>query len=111
MIRASVVFAVLLAGIGLACNAEQPGDRFVDRFHMTGVVDYIDPGNHTIVVNDAQMRLANAVRIRSLRGRSMALAEITPGMEVGLVEASGAAESAGVISELWVLPKGFSRHE
>ena len=110
MIRMAVLLGVLLAGCSLASHAEEPGDNFLDSFQMTGVVDSIDFANLRLVVGDVQMPLATDVSILGPRGRTMALAEVQPGMKVGLVTRDETTGVTGPIQQIQVLPEHYNLH-
>ena len=110
MNRMLFLVAVLLTGLGPASQAEEVGDDYLEPFQLIGVVDGIDLANLFLVVSDTQIPLATDVQIHDPSGRSMALAEIQPGMKVGLVTTDETGKSTGRIHRIQVLPERFNQY-
>ncbi len=101
-----VLFAALLIPASGAFADKLP-KHYPESFSSIGTIDDLHPGY--IVIDDMEFAVSPATRVYTPHSRFSSLRVLKKGAMVGFAIAEKKGNEIWQISEIWVLPEGFSR--
>ena len=97
----SALLAVLWAAQPVA-HAQAVSASLPPVFAHTGVISQVDPGTHSIVVNNTRVYLSSTVTVHGLR-KTGSFSMLQSGEIVGWAPV-GHNQEGGTVTEIWILP-------
>jgi len=79
---------------------------YPDHFDRWGVIDRLDLNTQEIIIDDVMMHFATGTKTHTLNTEFSMIQSLNKGMKVGVRFSSN---NRGLIEEIWVLPKSYSR--
>jgi len=90
-------------------QAEKLPKHYPESFQSVGEIDEIGKG--LIVIDDMELSLKPSTQVHTPRTRFSTLNVLKKGLRIGYTSTGERKETAGEITEIWVLPKYFKYGE
>lgn len=103
------IFTIALTMALLICSGGVLADKlpkhYPESFQHFGGID--DIGKGFIVIDDTQYTLSPSTQVHTPRARFSTLGALKRGLQVGYTTTGEGRETAGKVTEIWVLPTRF----
>ncbi len=103
----ALMMALLVFSGGV--QAEKLPKHYPESFQSVGEIDEIGKG--FIVIDDMELSLKPSTQVHTPRTRFSTLNVLKKGLQIGYTSAGERQETAGEVTEIWVLPKHFKYRE
>jgi hypothetical protein len=94
--------------MSLSAFAAKLPDYYPAVFDRWGTIDYVDLGNHSLVVNDRTVHVASDLQVHTMNARFASGSTLHKGTKIGFGTTGGGSPAGAVVTEVWVLPADYT---